>query len=1214
MYSLLCVDDEPSLLEICRIFLEKDGEFAVTTASSGTEALDILQKKSFDAIVSDYQMPGMDGIDLLTSVRAGYNGLPFILFTGRGREEVVIAAINNGADFYLQKGGDPRAQFAELAHKIRQAIGRIHAEKALSDSEKRLADIINFLPDATVAIDTGGKIIAWNKALEEMTGIPASDMLGKGNHEYAIPFYGERRPTLIDLVFASPDEIKTRYSHIVQDGLMLTAETTFPRVKGEPKILWGKASPLYEPNGRIAGAIESVRDITEMKKTELELKAANEQLVASEEELRSQYNQLADGEKKVRESEEKYRTLVEHSQDGIFIGQDGRLVFSNRGFREILGYAEGEPDGAPLDRFIAPEDREMVLARHRARLAGKQMPEAYECWFLSRDGITRKRVVINVGTVPYQGRPATIGTIRDVTAERQREEDLQKSEEKYRTLVENLQDVVYRTDREGRLIMVSPSGPALLGYDSPADLLGKSIADSLYLNPEKRKNFLDAISRDGPVKNFEIELRHKNGSTVIISTSSHLYYDRNGEVLGIEGSLHDITKDKARETELRLTYEQVAATEEELRQQYKELEQSEQQIRESGVRLRYLLGLFENAQKSERELFMAAIEGAGVMTGSPMGYLALVSDDESELLMYGWSERAMAECGMQDKPLIYKTEKTGLWGEAVRQRRAVITNDYAAPNPKKKGYPPSHPPILRHMNVPLIDEGRIVMVVGVANKPGEYMDHDVEELSLLMQGLWQVIKQKRAQAALQEERIFSDAVLDSVPGLLYLYDESGHLVRWNRNHEVATGYSRDELAGMHLMDWYRGDEKNAALISERVKKAFDEGYADAEAELVTKDGTKVPYYFTAVRLEIAGRNYFTGVGIDISARRKAEEEILQRQEQLEEITATVPEVMYQFYALPDGMWGTSYISRRAEEIFGAPPAALLDFYPWFLDHVHPDDRAGFVESIGAALQAGGKWHFEGRFVKPQGDVMWFLGMSDPVPHEGKRVYSGVLSDITLRKQAENAIREANRKLNLLNSITRHDVANQLMVIRGYTQMAALKNPDPAIGDFIAKIGGAVSVIQRQVDFMKTYQDLGVKAPSWFRVDRLVRSTRPGNLSLICTCGTTEIFADPMIGRVFFNLFDNAVRHGKTVTEIQVSCEKAADKLVITVEDDGTGIPLDEKQKIFDKGYGRNTGFGLFLVREILAITGISIHETGCHGKGARFEITVPEGGFRSAAP
>jgi signal transduction histidine kinase len=190
------------------------------------------------------------------------------------------------------------------------------------------------------------------------------------------------------------------------------------------------------------------------------------------------------------------------------------------------------------------------------------------------------------------------------------------------------------------------------------------------------------------------------------------------------------------------------------------------------------------------------------------------------------------------------------------------------------------------------------------------------------------------------------------------------------------------------------------------------------------------------------------------------------------------------------------------------------------------------------------------------------------------------------------------------------MTNQLTVVRGYAQMAAFGKPDPATADFLAKINASITVIQRQIAFMRMYHDLGVKAPSWFRIDDLVRSARPADLSVSSTCSGTEIFADPMIGNVFSNLFDNAVRHGKTVTLITVQCERVGENLVITVEDNGDGIPLDEKQKIFEKGFGRNTGFGLFLTREILAITDITIQETGIQGKGARFEIKVPTGGYR----
>ena len=128
MIHVLYVDDEPDLLNISKLFLEATGEFSLDTAISAQDGLDTLQNREYDAIVSDFQMTEMDGIEFLKEVRSRFGSIPFILFTGRGREEVVIDAINNGADFYLQKGGDPKAQFAELAHKIRQAVARRTAE------------------------------------------------------------------------------------------------------------------------------------------------------------------------------------------------------------------------------------------------------------------------------------------------------------------------------------------------------------------------------------------------------------------------------------------------------------------------------------------------------------------------------------------------------------------------------------------------------------------------------------------------------------------------------------------------------------------------------------------------------------------------------------------------------------------------------------------------------------------------------------------------------------------------------------------------------------------------------------------------------------------------------------------------------------------------------------------------------------------------------
>jgi len=186
--SILYVDDEEDLLLIGKTFLERSGQFRVDTMTSPKSALSSPGIQYYDAIVSDYQMPGMDGIGFLKEVREKFGDIPFILFTGRGREEVVIEAINNGADFYLQKGGEPKSQFAELSHKIRQAVRRKQAEKTVRESEKRVSDIINFLPDATFAINRDGEVIAWNRALEEMTGFRAASLIGKTHREYVSAF------------------------------------------------------------------------------------------------------------------------------------------------------------------------------------------------------------------------------------------------------------------------------------------------------------------------------------------------------------------------------------------------------------------------------------------------------------------------------------------------------------------------------------------------------------------------------------------------------------------------------------------------------------------------------------------------------------------------------------------------------------------------------------------------------------------------------------------------------------------------------------------------------------------------------------------------------------------------------------------------------------------------------------------------------------------
>jgi two-component sensor histidine kinase/PAS domain-containing protein len=169
--------------------------------------------------------------------------------------------------FYM---GEIRSQITILSEKNRQLeseiLDRNRAEEAMRLSEHRLSDIINFLPDATFAIDLDGHVIAWNKAIEEMTGVPAGEIIGRGGYEYALPFYGTRRPVLIDLVSQDENEVKKQYPGVIKLGGKLISETHLPHLYGgKGAYLWFIASPLFDTKGILVGAVESVRDITDRK-------------------------------------------------------------------------------------------------------------------------------------------------------------------------------------------------------------------------------------------------------------------------------------------------------------------------------------------------------------------------------------------------------------------------------------------------------------------------------------------------------------------------------------------------------------------------------------------------------------------------------------------------------------------------------------------------------------------------------------------------------------------------------------------------------------------------------------------------------------------------------------------------------------------------------------------------------------------------------------
>lgn len=211
MIQILLVDDQKVLLDITRLFLEKGGDISVDTALSAQEALSMLSQKKYDAIVSDYEMPTMDGIEFLKTIKKAGMEKPFIIFTGRSREEIVIEALNSGADFYLQKGTDPKVQFAELKNMVQQAVMRKRIEEALLQSETNYRTLVESTEDSIYMVDRNGRYLFMNSHHKSRLGIPDHPGTGMSYEELHTTEETERFLSLVREVIRTSRPLQDEY-------------------------------------------------------------------------------------------------------------------------------------------------------------------------------------------------------------------------------------------------------------------------------------------------------------------------------------------------------------------------------------------------------------------------------------------------------------------------------------------------------------------------------------------------------------------------------------------------------------------------------------------------------------------------------------------------------------------------------------------------------------------------------------------------------------------------------------------------------------------------------------------------------------------------------------------------------------------------------------------------------------------------------------------
>lgn len=268
MITILFIDDESFIRSLVKNYLEISGELKVDLAPSAEEAIDMMNDAIYDAIVCDYEMPGgMNGIDLLRWIREAGNTIPFLIFTGRGQEEVAIDAINCGADFYIQKGKANRGQFADLVQKIIQSVQRRRTENALRESERNYRNLVENLPDIILTTDQNGDIISLNSTGAGRLGIQPDPMLHQPWTSILAPGDAKRAGDAFNAMISGKEALKelpARLSYSSQGS------------EGVPVTITG--SPLEDDRGSINGARLLFRDMSGLIETAEQLRATAETL------------------------------------------------------------------------------------------------------------------------------------------------------------------------------------------------------------------------------------------------------------------------------------------------------------------------------------------------------------------------------------------------------------------------------------------------------------------------------------------------------------------------------------------------------------------------------------------------------------------------------------------------------------------------------------------------------------------------------------------------------------------------------------------------------------------------------------------------------------------------------------------------------------------------------------------------------------------------
>jgi PAS domain S-box-containing protein len=474
-------------------------------------------------------------------------------------------------------------------------------------------------------------------------------------------------------------------------------------------------------------------------------------------------------------------------------------------------------------------------------------------------------------------------------------------------------------------------------------------------------------------------------------------------------------------------------------------------------------------------------------------------------------------------------------------------------------------------------------------------------------------KEQMEEALRESEKRFRSILQNVSTVAVQGYGMDGTVRYWNRASETFYGYSAEDALNKNLLDLIIPPDMRTDVQC-AIQHMIDTGEVipASELELMRKDGSHIQVYSSHVMVPVpGGDDEMYCIDIDLTDRIEAEKTLQKKKERFQLLVKNASDIIICINA--NGI--QSYLSPAVERITGFTSEELTGIN--IVDLIHPDDRAALLQVWESCIhQPEAIFTAQYRYKHKTRNWVYLEATGQNFLHiPAVSTIVGTIRDITERKQTEEALYASNQKLRLLTSLTRHDVMNKLVAIHLLHDITLEESDLRKKDEYIIKAREITGQVEEIIKFTREYEDFGSVSSRWQQVKSLIihaasETVHTGIPIEVTIPPDIEIFADPIIRKVFTTLIENAVRHAGNHTRIIFSCSTSDSHLIIFCEDDGVGIPSEEKELIFAHGFGKHTGMGLFLAREILAITGLSIREIGDPRKGARFEILVPDEKWR----